>query len=104
MDLSASLLDSKHLIGILHASDVSTNVLLQNDQADVELSSVIQANLTDDISSAYDICIVFPVASETSSFTSKGEEYIEKLKQLGFELYAFLGIKKTEIFVLLRVP
>jgi hypothetical protein len=54
-------------------------------------------------SEEYEFCLVFPV--EKRDFTEKGKGYIRSLRKLGFELYAFFGIREeTEIFVLVRTP
>lgn len=53
--------------------------------------------------SEYDFCIVFP--TEKGNFTEKGKRYIQSLKKLGYELYAYSGVRENkEIFVLLRTP
>jgi hypothetical protein len=51
----------------------------------------------------YDFCIVFP--AENKNFTARGQGYITTLKRLGFEMYAYFGVREDkEIFVLLRTP
>jgi hypothetical protein len=51
----------------------------------------------------YDFCIVFP--AEDGTFTEKGKHYVRSLRKLGFEMYAYSGVREgKEIFVLLRTP
>lgn len=51
----------------------------------------------------YDFCIVFP--AENGEFNAKGKHYIHSLKKLGFDMYAYHGVRENqEIFVLLRTP
>ncbi|KAJ1427837.1 calcium-activated chloride channel-domain-containing protein [Ochromonadaceae sp. CCMP2298] len=51
----------------------------------------------------YEFCMVFPV--QQRDFTEKGKGYVKILRKLGFELYAFFGIREEkEIFVLVRTP
>mmetsp|Transcript_443 Transcript_443/g.787 ORF Transcript_443/g.787 Transcript_443/m.787 type:complete len:306 (+) Transcript_443:39-956(+) len=53
--------------------------------------------------SGYDFCMVFPV--ENGYFTERGKGYIKSLKKLGFEMYAYSGIREDkDIFVLIRAP
>lgn len=51
----------------------------------------------------YDFCIVFP--AEDGEFDARGKRYVQSLKKLGFEMYAYSGVRENqEIFVLLRTP
>ena len=58
---------------------------------------------TQESNADYDFCIVFP--AENGGFTAKGKGYIFSLKKLGFQMYAYSGVREDkEIFVLLRTP
>jgi hypothetical protein len=60
-------------------------------------------NVEVDVADLYDYCMVLPVGSD-GSYDHNGAHYLSKLREYGFEIFPFMGIKKTEIFVLLRVP
>lgn len=58
---------------------------------------------TQESNSEYDFCIVFP--AENGDFTAKGKGYVHSLRKLGFDMYAYSGVREDkEIFVLLRTP
>lgn len=68
---------------------------------DFNYSAVPMSNT--ESNSDYDFCIVFP--ANNGNFTDKGKHYIHSLKKLGFEMYAYHGVRENkEIFVLLRTP
>ena len=56
-----------------------------------------------DYADEFDFCMVFPVDINTGDFTDKGKGYTRTLKKLGFEMFAFKGMRPDkEIFVLIR--
>ena len=46
------------------------------------------------------------VADDNGSlgFTTGGLKYVSKLSALGFDLYAYFSMNRTEIFLLIRIP
>jgi len=58
---------------------------------------------TEESNAQYDFCIVFP--AENGDFNAKGKGYIQSLKRLGYDMYAYSGVREDkEIFVLIRTP
>jgi hypothetical protein len=56
-----------------------------------------------DFAAQYDFCIVFP--TENGKFTHRGNQYIEKLQKLGYDMFAYKSPgNNDEIYLLLRVP
>lgn len=59
---------------------------------------------TGDFASMWDFCIVFP-ANKDGNFNDRGSQYIDKLRTLNFELFAYKSPNAKDcIFVLLRMP
>jgi hypothetical protein len=62
-----------------------------------------QHHRPDDFAGKYDFCIVLP--AENGGFTARGLGYVEYLKKLDFELFAYKGVDAdNEIFILVRTP
>lgn len=56
-----------------------------------------------DIAQLYDFCIVLP--SENGTVTQRGEGYIENLRLLGFEMFAYQSLEHNgDVIILLRTP
>lgn len=59
----------------------------------------VACNAEEDFSAQYDFCIVFP--TEKGEYTDRGIGYVETLKKLGFETFAYIADEK--IFLLVRI-
>ncbi|KAJ1416345.1 hypothetical protein B484DRAFT_156051 [Ochromonadaceae sp. CCMP2298] len=55
-----------------------------------------------DFAAGYDMCIVFPAVD--GEFTEVGNSYIDIMKKLDLDMFAYRGVRGREIFVLARVP
>ena len=53
---------------------------------------------------SFDYVIVLEVEQSGSGFSDFGQFIVRQLKSLGFEMFAFYGICKTEIFLALKAP
>lgn len=69
-----------------------------------EESIVKNYNMPKDLVDNYDYCIVLPISAGENTFTGDGRHYLSKLQSYGLELYSFIGLNKTEILVLIKVP
>lgn len=82
---------------------VSENNEQNNDTDETIIGS--ESDWKTDYADRYDFCIIFPADYTTGDFTDKGKGYIRILKKLGFEIFAFKGMRPDkEIFVLVRAP
>jgi hypothetical protein len=56
-----------------------------------------------DLISQYDFCIILPL-EEDGQLSKKSQGYINNLRYLKFELYAYKNVQEDQLFVLLRAP